>query len=118
MTNTVQASEVAAVINKIAAAWTNAFTFRRVHWFIIEAPDVSVDTQQNRSARHGRRNPVVRPNDCVHLPGRLQRHGVAQDQNGGPVRYNALLCPSVRPVVGTSGELTRTQVQLKGEPAI
>ena len=31
-----------------------------------------------------------RPNDCVHLPGRLQRRGVAQNQNGGPVRCNAL----------------------------
>jgi hypothetical protein len=30
------------------------------------------------------------PNDCVHLPGRLQRRGVAQNQNGGPVRCSAL----------------------------
>jgi hypothetical protein len=29
-------------------------------------------------------------NDCVHLPGRLLRRGVAQNQNGGPVRCNAL----------------------------
>lgn len=29
-------------------------------------------------------------NDCVHLPGRLLRRDVAQNQNDGPVRCNAL----------------------------
>ena len=35
---------------------------------------------------------VVKPhNDCVHLPGRLQRRGIAQNKNGGPVRCNVMV---------------------------
>jgi hypothetical protein len=39
MTKTVQASDVAAVMVRIAA-WTSATTLRQVHWFIIDAPGV------------------------------------------------------------------------------
>jgi hypothetical protein len=41
MTNTVQASDVAAVIDKIVAAWKNTWKFRRVDWPIISSPRVS-----------------------------------------------------------------------------
>jgi hypothetical protein len=33
---------------------------------------------------------VLAANDCVHLPGRLERRGVAQNQNGGPGQLQPL----------------------------
>jgi len=41
------------------------------------------------ATRHGHVFPHLPPNDCLHLPGRLARRGVAQNQNGGQVRCKA-----------------------------
>src|SRR5436305_1378898 len=43
---------------------------------------------------------------------------VSKHRNAGRVKSNARLCPILWPVVGTAGELPRTQVQLEGEPVI
>src|SRR5262249_34415476 len=76
----------------------------------IPAIDGSQDFRDGHVVHHAgtvnrkpRRHPLrlLWPNDCVHLPGRLQGRGVSKNRNGGQVKCNALLAPASHKGSGT-----------------